>query len=161
MHGQASAATAKLPTGTRPVLADINPYTYTISTPETKRAVTGRTRARLATHLFGQPGDMAALAGIAKRHNLVLIEVSCEAFDAWYGDTRTGSFGTAVYSFQQGMAIATGEGGLLTTHDAAVASTVQRLANSGCNCRERMLGMGFNYRMPGIIGALAQEQLPP
>ncbi len=155
-----AVATAILATGANPVYADINPYTYTISPHEAERAITGRTRALLAVHLHGQPCDMSALGDIAKRHGVALLEVAWEALGARYGNVRVGGFGTAVYSFQQGMAIRTGEGGMLTTNDDAVAATVRSLANYGCDCCGRVQQSGFNYRMPGVVAALAREQLP-
>ena len=164
-----AVGTAILATGATPVYADINPYTYTISPLEADRAAQHVTRnaqlansrcALLAIHLFGQPCDMAALAGIAQRYGLVLIEVAWEALGAQYDGVRVGSFGTTCYSFQQGMSIATGEGGMQTTEDKEVATAVRRMANYGCDRGGRVQGPGFNYRMTDVTAALAQAQLP-
>jgi dTDP-4-amino-4,6-dideoxygalactose transaminase len=163
--------TAIVATGARPVYADVNAYTYTISplaAEHTAEAVKHHVRdcgsrragALLAVHLFGQPCDMAALSEIAERHELVLIEVAWDALGARYDHASVGSFGTACYSFLPGMAIVTGQGGMLTTDDEVVAATVRRLANHGCDCHGRVREPGFNYRTSEVIAAMALQQLP-
>jgi dTDP-4-amino-4,6-dideoxygalactose transaminase len=103
---------------------------------------------------------MAALSEIAGQHGLVLIEVAWDALGARYDHASVGSFGAACYSFLPGMAIVTGQGGMLTTDDEVVAATARRLANHGCDCHGRVREPGFNYRMSGVIAAMALQQLP-
>ncbi len=153
----AAAVTA---TGARPVFADIDAYTYTISPDEVWRAITERTRAVLAVHLFGQPCEMNRLAAIADEHNLTLIEVVWEALGARYNDRRVGTHGTACYSFQDGMSIITGEGGMLTTDDEHVAQMVRSMANFGCDDNGQLQQPGYNYLMTELTAALALSQLP-
>jgi len=158
-------------TGAMPVYADVNPYTYTISPLAAEQAAEAVTRhardrgshgasALLAVHLFGQPCDMAALSEIAHLHGLVLIEVAWDALGARYDHASVGSFGTACYSFVPGMAVVTGQGGMLTTDDEVIAAAARRLANHGCDCHGRVREPGFNYRMSEVIAAMALEQLP-
>jgi len=119
-----------------------------------------RVAALVATDLFGQSCDLTALADIALRHNLALIEVAWESLGARRTAGLVGGGGTSVYSFQRGMAICTGEGGMLATDDARVAEEVRLLANSGCDCHGRLHGPGFNYRMPEMVAGMALAQLP-
>ncbi len=153
-------AAAVITTGALPVFADIDPYTYNISPREAAQAVTNRTRAILANHQFGQPCEMEALMDLAQHHSLVLIEVAWEALGARYHGKRVGSFGTSCYSFQQGMSIVTGQGGMLTTEDDQVAVTARSLADCGCDCSGRICQPGYNFCMPEVVAALALEQLP-
>lgn len=166
-----AVGTAIVATGARPLYADVNPYTYTISPLEAEQAAEAadrnaagsgspRARALLAIHLFGQPCDMAALSQVARRHGLVLIEVAWDALGARYDHASVGSFATTCYSFQQGKTIATGAGGMLTTDDEVIAAAVRRLANHGCDCHGRVREPGFNYRMSEVIAAMALQQLP-
>ena len=166
-----AVGTAIVATGAKPLYADVNPYTYTISPLEAEQAAEAaerttacsgshRARALLAVHLFGQPCDMAALGEIADRHGLALIEVAWDALGARYDHASVGSFGTTCYSFQKGKTIATGAGGMLTTDDDVFAAMVRRLANHGRDCHGRVREPGFNYRMSEVIAAMALQQLP-
>lgn len=153
----AAAVTA---TGAQPVFADIDAYTYTISPDDVSRVITERTKAVLAVHLFGQPCEMNRLAAVAEEHGLTLIEVVWEALGARYHDKRVGTHGTACYSFQDGMSIIAGEGGMLTTNDEHVAKMVRCMANFGCDGNGRIQQPGYNYLMTELTAAVALSQLP-
>jgi perosamine synthetase len=162
-------ASAISTTGAEAVLVDIDRRTFTISPGTVEAALAkrptrreaGRTApsALLAIDLFGHPCDMDALAAITEREQLALIDVAWESLGARYKGRPARNGRTACYSFQSGMAIDTGEGGMLATDDEAIAKAVRRLANCGCDCCGRVSVPGFNYRMTELTAALARAQL--
>src|SRR6185436_2750006 len=101
------------------VLVDVDPDTYLIDPKRVEEAIVpGKTRAIMAVHLFGQPADMTALADIAKRHSLVLLEDAAQAHGGIHELGRTGSLGDAAgFSFQSSKNLTAGEGGAFTTND--------------------------------------------
>ncbi|HEY3581806.1 MAG TPA: DegT/DnrJ/EryC1/StrS family aminotransferase, partial [Pyrinomonadaceae bacterium] len=98
------------------VLVDVDPDTYLIDPQRVEEAIIpGKTRAIMAVHLFGQPADMTALADIAKRHSLVLLEDAAQAHGAIHELGRSGSIGAAAaFSFQSSKNLSAGEGGAFT-----------------------------------------------
>ena len=146
-----------------PVFVEIDPLTLNLEPAAVERAVTPRTRAILAVHTFGVPADMPALADIARRHGLALIEDACEAFGAELGGRRAGSFGDlAVCGFYPNKQLTTGEGGAVLARSAAHADRLRSLRNQG-----RMPGsgwldhaeIGYNYRLSDLACALGRVQL--
>ena len=135
--------------------------------------ITPRTRAVIPVHLFGHPVAMDRLMEIATRHNLVVIEDCAESHGASWRGRMTGSFGhMACFSFYANKVITTGEGGMVTTQDAALADTMNMLRNHGASISEeqRHKGprpyllpefnlLGFNYRMTDLQGAVGLVQL--
>src|SRR5450759_2790188 len=109
--------------GARPVFADIDPDRLTLDPRAADAAVTSRTKAILPVHLYGQPADMPALMQVARRHRLLMIEDCCQAHLATCDGRPVGSFGVAAaYSFYPTKNLgALGDGGALTTDDAASA----------------------------------------
>ena len=86
--------------GARPVFADIDPERLTLDPQAAAAAVTSRTAAILPVHLYGQAADMVAIAAVASRHDLAIVEDCCQAHLATCGGTPVGSFGdAAAYSF--------------------------------------------------------------
>jgi dTDP-4-amino-4,6-dideoxygalactose transaminase len=119
----AYTALAIMMTGARPVFADIDPDRLTLDPSAAAAAVTSRTAAVVPVHLYGQPADMNALAAVAARHNLAIVEDCCQSHLATCGGRPVGSFGAAAaYSFYPTKNLgALGDGGALTTGDAALA----------------------------------------
>ncbi len=150
--------------GATTVFADINPYTLTIAPLEAERAITqmrsaNRPGVLLAVHAFGHVCDMDAMADIAERYGLGLIEVAWEALGAKYHDSHVGRYGTTCYSFQQGLSAGEDGGGMLTTDNDEVAALVRSLANHGCDGSGRICRPGFDYRMTDTTASLALERL--
>lgn len=145
-----------------PVLAEVD-ESLTLDPEDVERRITPRTRAIVPVHMRGAPAAMDALAAIAERHGLVLVEDVCQAAGASFRGRRLGTFGDAgAFSLQFNKIITTGEGGVLITdrddlYDLAL--DVHDCANSV----RRGVGLpkfpGFNFRVSELTGAMARVQL--
>jgi perosamine synthetase len=157
-----ASANCILYVGARPVFVDIDPRTLNIDTTKVESAITPRTRAIVGVEVFGNPAGMMQLEQIARRHELTLIEDSCEGFGGMTGRRPIGSFGRAsVFGFYPNKQITTGEGGMIVTDDDRFAETCRALRNQG---REGMgwlahQRLGYNYRLSEIAAALGIVQV--
>src|SRR5437660_3323385 len=104
--------------GARPVLVDVDPYTYTIDVACIAKAITARTKAILPVHLYGHPAHMDPIRQLAEKYGLVVIEDACQAHGTRYKGRRTGSLGhSAAFSFYPGKNLgAYGGRGILGTN---------------------------------------------
>ena len=144
----------------RPVFADIDPRTLNLDADAARAAVTERTAAVLPVHIFGFPADLPALEGLG----LPLVEDACEALGARHADgTPVGGRGhPAVFGFYANKQLTTGEGGMVTTGDAAIKERIDSERNQG---RAPDMGwldhdrLGFNYRLSDLASALGVAQL--
>ena len=155
-----ASANCALFVGARPVFADIEPDAYTLDPAKVEAAITPRTRAILPVHLFGHPSDLTALQAIADRHGLALIEDACQAHGAQWQGRPIGAAATACYSFYATKNMTTGEGGLITTPDAALAERLRLLRAHGSPVRYRHESLGYNFRLTDIQAAIGLSQLP-
>ena len=115
-----------------PVLVDVDPIYYGLDPAGVEAAITSRTRAMIPVHLFGQPCDMDPLMDIARRHDLRVIEDSCETMAAKYEGRAVGSFGDiACFSTYVAHLLTTGVGGLNTTNSPEYAVKLRSLINHG------------------------------
>jgi dTDP-3-amino-3,4,6-trideoxy-alpha-D-glucose transaminase len=158
----AYSALAIMMAGARPVFADIDADRLTIDPRAAAAAITPRTAAILPVHLYGQPADMKALCAVAARHNLAIVEDCCQAHLATCDAQPVGSFGTAAaYSFYPTKNLgAFGDGGALTTNDAALAAKARRLRNGGQTDRYHHGEFGVNSRLDEIQAAVLRARLP-
>jgi len=143
--------------GGRPVFADIRPDEYTIDPRAVAAAVTPRTRAIVAVHLYGQPARIEELRAVADRHKLFLVEDCAQAHGATCARQRVGTFGdAAAFSFYPTKNLGGfGDGGAVYTRDAALADRVRRLRNYGQTDRYRHADPGgFNSRRDEVQAAL-------
>ena len=143
-----------------PVFADIDPVTLNLDPAAAEAAVTERTRAILPVHIFGYPADIPAF----ERLGLPIVEDACEALGAVHADgTAVGAGGhPAVFAFYANKQMTTGEGGMLTTSDAALKERVDCERNQGRAPDMDWLDhdrLGFNYRLSDIACALGLAQL--
>jgi len=147
--------------GARPVLVDVLPDTYVIDPEQVAKALTQATRAVLPVHLYGQPADMDTLVSIAAEHGLVVIEDACQAHGARYRDRRAGALGdAAAFSFYPSKNLgAFGDGGMVVTDDAEVASTLRKLRNLGTSAKYHHEIKGFNRRLDTLQAAVLQVKL--
>lgn len=149
-------------TGATPVFADVDPQTWTIDPAEIERLISPRTKAIMPVHLYGHPANMDAINRLAEAHHLWVVEDAAEAHGAAINNRRTGSLGgIAAFSFYANKIITTGEGGLLTTNDAALAERCRMLRDHGMPPDRRYWHpeIGFNYRMTNLQAAVGVAQM--
>src|SRR5271163_1634705 len=148
--------------GATPVYVDIHPGTFNMDPAKIEGAITGRTRAILVVHLYGQCADMDPILDIARRNNLIVIEDAAQAHGAEYRGRRAGSIGDiGCFSFYPTKNLgAAGEGGMVTTNNPDYARTVSLLRNWGEEHRYYPVLKGYNYRIPAIQSAILRAKLP-
>lgn len=157
--------------GATVVFADIRPDTLTIDPAHVASLVTSRTRAIIAVDYAGLPADLAALRDLADRHHLMLVEDGCHAPGATYQGRRVGALADmTTFSFHPVKHLTTGEGGMVTTNDPALATALRTLRNHGITTDQRqraalgtweydMVTLGWNYRLSDLQCALGASQL--
>ena len=155
----AAAANLILLVGATPVFVDIDPETYTLDPTQVENALTRRTKAILPVHLYGHPCDMHRLEQLAEAYALVLIEDASQAHAAAIQGRPVGSFGTGCFSFYATKNMTTGEGGMVTTNDFAIAEQVRLLRNQGQEACFYHIILGYNLRMTELQAALGIAQL--
>ncbi len=148
--------------GARPVFVDVDERTYNLDPERVEGAITSRTRAIIAVHLFGHPAEMAPLRDIARKHQLWLIEDAAQAHGASYRGKRVGSLGDiACFSFYPAKNLgAYGDAGAIVTDDPELARRLRRLRNHGQEGRYNHVDLGFAERMDGIQAAVLRAKLP-
>ncbi|HEY4387953.1 MAG TPA: DegT/DnrJ/EryC1/StrS family aminotransferase [Ktedonobacteraceae bacterium] len=154
-----ATANVILQVGATPVFVDIDPETYNIDPALVKAAITSRTRAIMPVHLYGNPCDMKQLEEIARIHNLVILEDACQAHAAKIDEQVVGSFGTGCFSFYPTKNMTTGEGGIVTTNQPAIAERIRLLRNHGQKIRYVHTSSGYNMRMTNLQAAIGLVQL--
>src|ERR1700730_2144599 len=155
----AATANAILLAGATPVFVDIEQDTYTIDPSLVEAALTSRTKAIMPVHLYGHPCAMQRLVSLAAFRGLVIIEDACQAHAAAIDGKPVGSFGTGCFSFYATKNMTTGEGGMVTTNDPAIAERVRLLRNHGQTERYHHARLGYNLRMTEMQGALGLVQV--
>ncbi|MBL8095859.1 MAG: DegT/DnrJ/EryC1/StrS aminotransferase family protein [Anaerolineales bacterium] len=145
--------------GARPVFIDVEPDTFNIDASQIEAAITPRTKAILLVHLYGQPADMTAIMAIAEKHGLAVIEDACQAVAATHQGKAVGSFGTGMFSLYATKNVMTGEGGMLTTNDDALADSARLLRAHGMRRRYYHEMLGYNYRLSDLHAAIGIEQM--
>lgn len=147
--------------GARPVPVEPDERTANLDPTLVEAAVTPRTRVIVAVHLYGQPAEMDALAAIARRHGLALIEDAAQAHGASYRGRRAGSLGlAAAFSFYPGKNLgALGDGGAVVTDDPALADRIRLLRNYGSETKYQHQVRGANSRLDEIQAALLRVKL--
>lgn len=157
----AFSALAVMMAGARPVFADLDARRLTLDPRAVEAAVSPRTAAILPVHLYGQPADMPALAEVARRHGLALIEDCCQAHLATSNGRPVGSYGEAgAFSFYPTKNLgALGDGGAITTADARLADRLKRIRNGGQTDRYHHLERGVNSRLDEIQAAVLRARL--
>jgi len=149
-------------TGAKPVFVDSNFDTWQIDTEDVKKKITSKTKAVMAVHLYGHTCDMDELIKICKKHNLLLIEDTAEAFGSKYNGKSAGTFGDiSTFSFFGNKTITTGEGGMVSTNSKELYNQVLRLKGQGLAVGKEYFHdiIGYNYRMTNICAAIGCAQL--
>jgi dTDP-3-amino-3,4,6-trideoxy-alpha-D-glucose transaminase len=158
----AFTALAVIAAGARPVFADVDPATLTLDPAACAAAITGRTRAVVPVHLYGQAADMNGILQVAARHGLVIVEDCCQAHLATYQGIPVGTMGIGgAFSFYPTKNLgALGDGGAVITNDAAIAERVRRLRNGGQADRYHHVEPGVNSRLDEVQAAVLRVRLP-
>jgi dTDP-3-amino-3,4,6-trideoxy-alpha-D-glucose transaminase len=161
-HTYIASALGVIHAGAVPVLCDVDDGTGLIDPDAAADAVTSRTAAILAVHLYGQVCDMPALRRVASRHGLALFEDAAQAHRATWGERTAGSLGDgAAFSFYPSKNLgALGDGGAICTDDAAIAGRARCLRDLGQRRKGEHVELGANERLDGIQAALLSEKLP-
>jgi perosamine synthetase len=145
--------------GAHAVLVDVDPDTFNVDPAAVAAAVTPRTRAVMVVHLFGRPAEWEALQ-TAVPQEVALLEDAAGALGARYRDTRCGALGVAgCLSFHPRKIVTTGEGGAVTTDEAALDGAVRRLRHHGWASPGEMPAPGLNYRLPDVLCAIGIPQV--
>ena len=147
--------------GATPVFVDCHPESYNIDPAKVEAAITSKTKAIVAVHLYGQSADLDPLKEIAKKHNIILVEDAAQAHLAEYKGTPIGGLSAAAsFSYYPGKNLgAYGEGGAVTTNDEALYNKVKKLREHGQSQKYYHDTFGHNYRMEGIQGAVLGVKL--
>ncbi len=147
--------------GATPVPVEPDPETHNVDPDRVEAAITRRTRVILPTHLYGQPADLDPLLHLTRQHGLKLVEDAAQAHGARYKGTRIGAHGDAVaWSFYPGKNLgALGDGGAVTTNDAALAERIRILGNYGSRVKYVNDVPGYNSRLDSLQAAVLSVKL--
>ena len=148
--------------GAVPVFVDCSADTWNMDPAAVEAAITERTVGIMPVHLYGMPCDMTALAQIAKRYRLWMVEDAAEAHGATVNGQRVGSLSTiASFSLFGNKIMTTGEGGIVTTNNPELAKRMELLRGQGMDPSRRYWFpiVGYNYRMTNLAAALGVSQL--
>jgi dTDP-4-amino-4,6-dideoxygalactose transaminase len=147
--------------GAKPVFVDIDPLTYNINPAGLEAAITGRTRAIIPVHLFGQMADMDPIMEIAGRHSVYVIEDAAQAIGSEYKGRRAGSIGhLGCFSFFPSKNLgAFGDGGMVTTNDPVLADQVKLLRGHGARPKYYHKVVGGNFRLDALQAAVLRVKL--
>ena len=168
-----ATANAIIHTGATPVFADCQADTMNIDPAAIEAAVTSRTKAIVPVHFAGRPADMDAIAAIARRHSLIVIEDAAHAIESIYKRQKIGSISALTcFSFYVTKNMTTGEGGMVTTNDPDVAKRIKvcglhglsadawsRFSDTGYKHYD-VVFPGFKYNLTDMAASLGLVQLP-
>lgn len=167
-------ATANVVThvGAKPVFVDVDERTQNIDVAQIERAITARTKAIIPVHMCGWPCDMDAIAGIAERHGLVVIEDAAHASETWYRGRKVGSISPfTAFSFYATKNLTTSEGGMLTIADDAAHTRLKAMRLHGLDkdawkryspggfLPYETTEPGYKYNMTDLQASLGLHQL--
>lgn len=158
-----STASAVIEANAIPVFADVDVNTFNMDPAAVDAVITPRTRAIIPVHFAGHPAEMDAMLAIALEHELIVVEDAAHAHGASYKDRSAGSLGhVASFSFQSSKNLTSGEGGIITTNDSALAEACRSIQNCGRVpdgvWYEHHVVSG-NYRLGEFQGAVLNCQL--
>lgn len=147
--------------GATPIFVEPDNRTYNIDPTLIESAITDKTKAIMAVHLYGQPCDMDSINEIARKHNLKVIEDNAQSQGATYKGKKTGSLGDAAgISFYPGKNLgALGDAGAITTNDEDLANKIRTLRNYGSNKKYFNEYKGFNSRLDEMQAAVLRVKL--
>lgn len=150
--------------GGKPVLVDVLPDTWCLDPARVEEAITPKTKAILAVHLYGNLCELDQLLAIGKRHGIPVVEDSAEAIGSVFEGARAGSIGAfGTFSFHGTKTLTTGEGGMWVSNDSDLFEKVRTLSNHGRSASEKRQfwpnKIGFKYKLPNIAAAIGCGQM--
>ncbi len=147
--------------GATPVLADINPRTYSLDPDTIASLITEKTKAIIPVHLYGIPCDMETIRKVADKHHLKVIYDAAQAHGALYNGKSIAQYGDATtYSFYPGKNLgAYGDGGAIVTNDAELADRIRMLADHGRKEKYLHEMFGYNSRLDTLQAAVLKIKL--
>lgn len=154
----AATANAVLAVGAEPVFVDIDDE-YLIDLDDAAAKVTSRTRAIMPVHLYGLMVDMTRTNELADHHDLVIVEDAAQAHLATRDGISAGATGIGAFSLYATKNMTTGEGGMVTTDDPALAESARLFRNHGMPVRYEHVEWGLNMRMTDLQAAIGRSQL--
>lgn len=148
-------------TGATPVFVEPVLTTYNIDPEIIEKAITNKTKAIIAVHLYGQPADMDEINEIAKKYNLKVIEDSAQSHGALYKGKKTGNLGDAAgFSFYPGKNLgALGDAGAVVTNNKELADKIRAVGNYGSNKKYHHIYKGTNSRLDEVQAAFLRIKL--
>ncbi|HEY8551499.1 MAG TPA: DegT/DnrJ/EryC1/StrS family aminotransferase [Vicinamibacterales bacterium] len=148
--------------GARPVFVDVDPRTLNVTAEHIAHAITPRTRAIIPVHLYGQPVDMEPIMELARSRGISVIEDACQSIDALDGGRPVGSIGhCGCFSFFPSKNLGGfGDGGLVTTNDAALAERIRLIRGHGARRKYHHQIVGGNFRLDGLQAVVLSAKLP-
>ncbi len=154
----AATANAIIHCGARPVFSDIDPRTFNLDPGKVK--VSGKAKALVCVHLYGQPCEMDSLAKVCRENGLKLVEDAAQAVGAEYKGKKVGTFGAlSAFSFYATKNITTGEGGMIVTNQNDLEEKAKVLRNQGQSKQYMHDIVSYNFRMTDIQAAIGIEQM--
>ena len=156
-----ATASAVIAVGAVPVLVDVESKRYTLDPHLIREAVTSKTKAIIAVHLYGQAADLDSIKAIANECGLYLIEDCAQCAGGYYKGKRLGSIGDiGCFSFYPTKNLgAIGDGGLVTTNDSQLFQRIQRLRQYGWNESRQTIEPGINSRLDEVQAAILNVKL--
>ena len=160
-HTAIATVSAIIAVGATPVLVDIEPEYWTIDINSIEVAITSKTKAIVAVHIYGQSIDIKEILRIAKQHNLYLIEDCAQSIGTKFDGKVVGSFGDfGCFSFYPTKNLgAIGDGGMIVTNDQFLAERVRRIRQYGWNQQRKVSEVGVNSRLDEIQAAILLTKL--
>ncbi|MFH1326445.1 MAG: DegT/DnrJ/EryC1/StrS family aminotransferase, partial [Candidatus Falkowbacteria bacterium] len=155
-----STASSCMYLGAKPVFTDINLSTYCMDINDIEKKITKRTKAIIPVHYAGQSADLDSILKIAKKHNLRVVEDAAEAHLTKYKGRIVGGIGDiGIFSFTPSKVMTTGEGGMIVTNNKKLAEECRLIRDFYDIKKFKYSALGFNFRMPDIMGAIGLVQL--
>lgn len=150
--------------GAHPVFVDVLPESWCLDPDQVEKAITPKTKAIIAVHLYGNLCDMDRLLALGEKYGIPVIEDSAEAIGSIYNGRRAGSMGTfGAFSFHGTKTITTGEGGMFVTNDTALYQRVLTLSNHGRSAGQSKQFwpevVGFKYKISNVQAAIGCGQM--
>jgi perosamine synthetase len=157
-----ASANAVILAGATPVLCEVREDTFCIDMGRAEKLVSGRTKAVMPVHLYGQSADMPEVMAFAERHGLQVIEDAAEGVGVRYDGTHVGTFGEmGILSYYGNKTITCGEGGIVLTDDDALAKAAYRMKNYGRDRKGTYIHetIGFNFSFTDLQAAIGIAQM--